>query len=428
MSAEKKSVFELITMDNLAIPDYQRPYKWTKKNVEGLLTDISGAIDDSQKYKDGFKYRIGTILIHQSRDGKLYIVDGQQRIISIILICLHLDSSFQSALSTHSFVDPISKRNLHDNFMFIRQWFSLKEEEQKKRFLNALTDIIEVIVITVEEESEAFQLFDSQNSRGKGLYPHDLLKAYHLREMSSNLFEMEHAVKKWEDIEPMEIKELFSDYIFPIFNWSHKTKTSIFSDKDIDIFKGTDINHSYTYAMRAFKSSPVFQISDPFIAGNDFFEYVSHYIQLLHDIKKELQNNDDYSQIRVYLNNGISRLKYCRTLFYCALLSYYDRFHCFDKMAVLRLFTWSYMIRVNMEHLGYDTINKYAIGENNALYSNKVAVFALIAGARKHTDISNLTLNCKNVDGRDINGSEDKLRKELSVLLLKLNGLYYDGK
>lgn len=32
--------------------------------------------------------------------------------------------------------------------------------------------------------SEAFQFFDSQNARGKALYPHDLLKAYHLREMA----------------------------------------------------------------------------------------------------------------------------------------------------------------------------------------------------------------------------------------------------
>lgn len=427
MSAEKKSILELITTDNLALPDYQRPYKWTKKNVEELLTDISGAIDDNQKYGDGFKYRIGTILIHRSQDGMLNIVDGQQRIISIALICLYLDSSFRPALISHSFEDTISRQNIHNNYLFIRQWFSLKGEEEKKLFLEALMDIIEVIVITVEEESEAFQLFDSQNSRGKGLYPHDLLKAYHLREMSSNLLEMEHAVRKWEDIEPFEIKELFSNYIFPIINWSKKTKTRNFSDKDIEIFKGTDIKNSYTYAMRAFKSSPIFQISEPFIAGNDFFEYVSHYIELLHDVKKELQDNEVYSQIRYYLDSDSSRLKYCRTLFFCALLSYYDRFHFFDKVAVLRLFTWSYMIRVNMDHLGYDTINKYAIGESNALYSNKIAVFALIAGARKHTDISNLTLNCKNVDSREIN-SKDELRKDLLVLLLKLNGLYRDDE
>ena len=419
MSAEKKSVFELITMDNLAIPDYQRPYKWNTKNVEELLTDISLAIDESQKHKDGFKYRIGTILIHESQDGKLYIVDGQQRIISIVLICLCLDPSFHSDFTNISFSDDISKRNIHDNSMFIRQWFTLKGKEEQSRFLDALKEVIEVIVITVEEESEAFQLFDSQNSRGKALYPHDLLKAYHLREMSSSLSEMEHAVKEWEDIEPSEIKELFGDFLFPIYNWSKKTKTSTFSDKDIEVFKGADIKEAYTYAMRAFKSSPYYQISEPFIAGHDFFEYVGHYIQILRDIKKELRQNDIFSQIRDVLNDKRSGLKYCKTLFYCVLLSYYDRFHYFDKIAVLRLFSWSFMIRLDMQHLGYDTINKYAIGEYNTLYSNNRAVFSMIANARKHTDISNLTIKCKTVDND---------WKDLSVLLLKLNGLYHDNK
>ena len=48
----------------------------------------------------------------------------------------------------------------------------------------AIRDILEVVVLTVTELTEAFQLFDSQNTRGKALYPHDLLKAYHLREIS----------------------------------------------------------------------------------------------------------------------------------------------------------------------------------------------------------------------------------------------------
>ena len=36
-----------------------------------------------------------------------------------------------------------------------------------------------------ERLAEAFQLFDSQNNRGKSLEPHDLLKAYHLRQQDS---------------------------------------------------------------------------------------------------------------------------------------------------------------------------------------------------------------------------------------------------
>jgi uncharacterized protein with ParB-like and HNH nuclease domain len=420
MSAYKTSIFELINKDNLDIPNYQRPYKWTKKNIEELLTDISRAIEESQKYSGSYKYRIGTILIHCHRDGKMYIVDGQQRIISIALVCLYLDSSFHPYITNHSFSDNISKQNIHDNNMFIRQWFALKGMDEKELFLNALKEIIEVIVITVDEESEAFQLFDSQNSRGKALYPHDLLKAYHLREMTSNLSEMEHAVKKWEDKEPNEIKELFSDYLYPIYNWSKKTKTDSFSDRNIEVFKGTDIKDAYTYSMRAFKSSPFFQISEPFIAGNDFFEYVGHYLQTLSDIKKELQKNGDFAEILDILNNNDSRLKFCNSLFYCVLLCYYDRFHCFDKMAVIRLFTWSFMIRTDMLHLGYDTINKYAIGESNDHYSNNLPVFSLIANARKHTDISNLTIKCNDHCENDW--------IELSVKLLKLNGLYKDGK
>lgn len=419
MSAYKSSIFDLLSTGNLAIPDYQRPYKWTKRNIEELLTDISKAIEEGQKYGKSYKYRIGTILIHNSQDGKLYIVDGQQRIISIALVCLYLRPSFHSDLTDHCFSDNVSKQNIRDNYMFIRQWFTLQGDAEKNRFLDALKDIIEVIIITVDEESEAFQLFDSQNSRGKALYPHDLLKAYHLRKMNSSLSEMEHAVKKWEDEEPSEIKELFSDYIFPIFNWSKKAKTDTFSDRNIEVFKGADIKESYTYAMRAFKSSPIFQISEPFIAGNDFFEYVGHYIQLLRDIKKELEQNGEFSAIQEILSDKSSGLKYCKTLFYCVLLSYYDRFHCFDKMAVLRLFTWSFMIRTDMQHLGYDTINKYAIGEYNSQYSNNLPVFSLIANARKHADISNLTVECNYCEGP---------WSDLSVKLLILNGLYKDGK
>lgn len=419
MSAYKSSIFDLLSTGNLAIPDYQRPYKWTKRNIEELLTDISKAIEEGQKYGKSYKYRIGTILIHNSQDGKLYIVDGQQRIISIALVCLYLRPSFHSDLTDHCFSDNVSKQNIRDNYMFIRQWFTLQGDAEKNRFLDALKDIIEVIVITVDEESEAFQLFDSQNSRGKALYPHDLLKAYHLRKMNSSLSEMEHAVKKWEDEEPSEIKELFSDYMFPIFNWSKKAKTDTFSDRNIEVFKGADIKESYTYAMRAFKSSPIFQISEPFIAGNDFFEYVGHYIQLLRDIKKELEQNGEFSAIQEILSDKSSGLKYCKTLFYCVLLSYYDRFHCFDKMAVLRLFTWSFMIRTDMQHLGYDTINKYAIGEYNSQYSNNLPVFSLIANARKHADISNLTVECNYCEGP---------WSDLSVKLLILNGLYKDGK
>ena len=55
-------------------------------------------------------------------------------------------------------------------------------------------------------------------------------------------------------------------------------------------------------------------------------------------------------------------MNHAHNLFFCALLCYYDRFHNFDPMAVKKLFTWAMMLRVDMNHLGFDSVNRYAIG------------------------------------------------------------------
>lgn len=426
MAASKKTIKELLLNDNLSIPDYQRPYKWSTRNIEDLLTDISHAIDESKRHPSDYKYRIGTILLHEdSSNGRLYIVDGQQRVLSVALIILALNPEFKCGITNVKFTHEVTKKNISENLKFIRQWFSLKNQDEKNIFLGAFETIIEVIVITVNEQSEAFQLFDSQNSRGKSLYPHDLLKAYHLRVMSNNLFEMEHAVKMWEDVEPSEIKDLFKDFLFPICNWAQCRKSESFSEKHIDFFKGTDLDQAYTYALRAFRSSPYFQINEPFIAGWEFFNYVGHYLQLLLDIKRELTRDDSYAQIcSVLKNEAFTRstgFKYCVSLFYCSLLCYFDRFHRFDRMAVIRLFTWAFMIRVDMEHLGFDSINKYAIGDRNQQYSNHIPMFSVIVNSRKHTDISNMSIACSRNQN---NGAWDRLASEL----LTINGLENYGE
>ena len=48
-SAEIKSIDELLKM-KLAVPNYQRPYKWTAKNVADLLDDIGSAIQHYEQY------------------------------------------------------------------------------------------------------------------------------------------------------------------------------------------------------------------------------------------------------------------------------------------------------------------------------------------------------------------------------------------
>src|SRR5690606_22650585 len=78
------SVKELINNSSLCIPIYQRPYKWSQKNVNQLLEDIILHVKKSS-------YRLGTVILHKDIDKNTEainynIVDGQQRTITLVLI------------------------------------------------------------------------------------------------------------------------------------------------------------------------------------------------------------------------------------------------------------------------------------------------------------------------------------------------------
>lgn len=427
--AEVISITELLKK-KLNIPNYQRPYKWGVKNIEELLKDINVAIEDYDKYGGQFKYRIGTIILHKKSDGNFDIIDGQQRIISLLLIYLCLKPEENFSISDHQFTNKITQANIHENYMFIARWL----KGDKDNFIKAFDDILEVVVLNVKKESEAFQLFDSQNARGKALDPHDLLKAYHLREMKQYPYEMQHAVTRWEAREASQIRELFDLFLFPIWNWSRGMKSKPFTAKEIDTYKGISELLPYTYARRVRKAMPCFQITEPFISGNDFFEMVEHYLQLLTDIKTEIFTEKKFDEIKkiickgrnVYsieemdsIKYGSAGFVYARNLFYCALLCYYDKFHNFDVMAVKNLFIWAFMLRVDLRSLGFDSINKYAIGgENNSSYTNKIPMFSKISFARLHNEISSLSIKLP----EEVSENWPDLYKGLSIMNGASNG------
>ena len=425
---------------NLIIPSYQRPYKWGNKNIRELILDIQKSIEEARKYPN-FKYRVGTVILYRESEAKPYeVVDGQQRLLSFLLLKLYLKPDFTCGLlsTTFSDSDKVTQRNLHDNACTIREWFSSVDEPTKEAFGDALDSTLEVVVLTVNELKEAFQLFDSQNTRGRELYPHDLLKAYHLREIHDK-YDMQRAVLKWESKDPKAIRELFDNYLFPLWNWSKRRKSSRFTAVEIDLYKGIEESSGYTYARRANKAMPYFLLSEPLISGGDFFEMVDHYMQMLHSIKQELIDNPDFARIKDLLIDDKSKvgqiktpadldkackssstgMNHARNLFFCALLCYYDRFHNFDLMAVKKLFTWAMMLRVDMNHLGFDSVNRYAIGlGDNDKYTNSEPVISLISSARRHTEISGMPLMVK----RDNDKAETEKWQGLYEDLLLLNG------
>ncbi|MCH5306849.1 MAG: DUF262 domain-containing protein [Prevotella sp.] len=435
---KKKNTPQILSVDkllkmNLIIPDYQRPYKWTAKNITDLIFDTQKSIEESHKYTN-FKYRIGTIILYKNKNSEYEIVDGQQRILSFLLLKLYIKPDFQCNLLNKRFSDKITQKNLHDNYTTINEWFSSVGEKEKNNFNQAFHNILEVVIITVNRIDEAFQLFDSQNTRGRALYPHDLLKAYHLREIHDK-YEMQNAVVKWESKNPEAIRKLFDLYMFPLWNWAKCRKCDPFTVAKIDIYKGIEEDSGYTYARRANKAMPYFLLTEPFISGSDFFEMVDHYMQMLHNIKEEIITNTTFNDIKRILiedkkdvnsveefdkvRSSSTGFNYARNLFFCALLCYYDRFHNFDIIAVKKLFIWAMMIRVDMQYLGFDTINRYAIGfGENDKYSNVKPVISMITYARKHTDISSMKLNIIRVDNKAASEKWDKLYENLC----KLNG------
>nr|WP_311472027.1 DUF262 domain-containing protein [uncultured Porphyromonas sp.] len=425
-----------LLVQNLVIPSYQRPYKWTGKNITELILDIQKSIEDGKKYSN-FKYRVGTVILYRGSDTEpCEVVDGQQRLLSFLLLKLYLKPDFTCRLLSTKFSDKVTKQHLHDNAQYIREWFSSVDDATKEAFNKALGDTLEVVVLTVNELSEAFQLFDSQNTRGRELYPHDLLKAYHPREIHDK-YDMQRAVLKWESKEPKAIRGLFDDYLFPLWNWSKRRKSGRFTAAEIDLYKGIEESSDYTYAKRANKAKPYFQIVEPIISGRDFFDMVEYYMQMLHDIKQELIENPYFDTIKDLLINWGPKVEqvntpaeldvacrswspgmnYARNLFFCALLCYYDRFHNFDLMAVKKLFTWAMMLRVDMHTLSDKSIDLYAIGEEKA-YTNTKPVISLITTARRHTEISAMALDLKRTD----NKARAKTWQELYDALLQLNG------
>src|SRR5699024_4475503 len=174
-----------------------------------------------------------------SRDfeNSLDIVDGQQRYLTFGLIMLALSTRADELAREVSEVllarmknieiprrrAGRSGKNLRQNFKHIQQALTEWSSNQLNTFTEFFLKECSVVVLEVFDLDAAFQLFDSQNTRGKALFPTDLLKAHHLREFSQTSKSREailETVQKWDALEPEEIEHLFAAVLFPIKRWT----------------------------------------------------------------------------------------------------------------------------------------------------------------------------------------------------------------
>lgn len=387
-------VADLLKKSGLTIPEYQRPYKWSLKNVNQL-------IDDIVLHRDKSAYRLGTIVFHRE-GGQLNIVDGQQRTITLLLIALAICNNrnrLQAELS-RSKVDPIgsawfsglrfsnriSVRNIQSNYREIYRRVD-DFDVDTVLFLYNKCQFVEVIL---EDVSEAFQFFDSQNARGKDLEPHDLLKAYHLREMAKISTEQERlkSVETWESLNTEELKQVFATYLYRIRNWSKGFSARRFDKNEVHVFKGISpsveepfpfadlyrIGHFYIDGYnqdyhrridRKLMDYP-FQIDQVLINGKRFFEMINHYISKL-DFEKHLngvsmQSKDILEVLNTYDARKRTGDQYVRSLFDCALLYYIDKFGMVEiDRAIEKIFIWAYSLRLTLQNVQLASMDNYAL-------------------------------------------------------------------
>ena len=380
-----KKVGELLKEGNLRIPSYQRPYKWNRKHIRNLFYDLRDAMGKKE-------YQIGSVILHEN-DG-YDIVDGQQRLISISLFLHLLDDleNYKGAkqLLSAAVFGELSCYHASENY---NEWENLTQlvgENQAKDICNFLLENCSVSVITMPQErlSEAFQLFDSQNNRGKSLEPHDLLKAYHLRKQDS---EDEKIVEKWEQFvedKDLSLKELFDKHLFRMRRWS-RGETGLtnkrygsylrFTEDFIDDFKGVDLNQNFPYLelYRHIEKLPM-SITMPIIDGSKFFEYIESAHETIKNHKDFLNEELGFSDepegeeknvaypegmLNIY-NSSKGRYLKCHNIFLNICSLFADRFgkEELSKEIVETLFIWSYYPRVKSKAIYDATVGKYAAG------------------------------------------------------------------
>ena len=233
--SDAKNLRDLLSGTKFAIDYYQREYSWQKKQVEELVNDLLDKFKES--YESGDErgavenyghYFLGPIII-SDREGKKFIIDGQQRLTTLSLILIHIyrlfnDERRKEKLSEAQLSEEQgTKEQLIDliySFKYGKRSFNIDIDERKPcmealfigrtvdtdgqsvsvvNIVNRFEDIeipddigdetlpyfsdwliekVYLIEITASSDNDAYTIFETMNDRGLSLTPTEMLKGY----------------------------------------------------------------------------------------------------------------------------------------------------------------------------------------------------------------------------------------------------------
>lgn len=280
LNVDQKSVKDLFQNNkaDFLIPDYQRPYAWEDKECQTLWDDIFAFAfpeDDYEKF-DGSKdeYFLGPIVTFRNSEGKLEVIDGQQRLTTLMLLLrafysmfdnmkdansvktreniakciwktdefgspdmniLKIDSQVATDKDKEEFLSILrsgvvtcdQKSKYADNYRFFQKEIDKFLKSYPSYFPYLPTRILNnCILLPIEAESQdtALRIFSTLNDRGKPLSDADIFKAQFYK-YYSKLGKKDDFIAQWKELEELTEKifnpiygtpmdELFSRYMY----------------------------------------------------------------------------------------------------------------------------------------------------------------------------------------------------------------------
>ena len=247
-----RNIKDILSGGYYVIPRFQRPFSWEKDQITEFWEDLT-----SEEETD---YFIGSFVVYKIDDDKFGIVDGQQRLTTITMILCALRNAFASegfedlAKGIHELIervninfeqeyvlqsetsypylqDHIQKKGqpetpdaiqeeeklLKAAFAIINSYISeiitsvdrdpsVSDENKKKVIREKLIQIrsktlgLKTIHITLDNEDDAYVIFETLNTRGKNLDISDLLKNHLVKLLRPANANVDLTKDKWNKI------------------------------------------------------------------------------------------------------------------------------------------------------------------------------------------------------------------------------------
>jgi hypothetical protein len=280
LSIDQRTVKDLFSdkRSNFLIPDYQRPYAWGIDECRTLWDDLHGfAIPNNGAgvFNRDDEYYLGPIVTFQNRSAQLEVIDGQQRLTTLLLLlrafykrsekmqddetksmremieqCIWKTNEFgrpdktQLKIDSQVATDDSKAEFLHiletgeapgkfaSNYALNYRFFEgqiesfIKEYSSYFAFLPAriLNNCI-LLPIEAENQDAALRIFSTLNDRGMPLADADIFKAQ-FYQYYNNIGKKDEFIARWRDLECLSgeafrgqyskspLDELFTRYMY----------------------------------------------------------------------------------------------------------------------------------------------------------------------------------------------------------------------